>query len=47
MAHRNCFRNANQDLTSGENTRYKKQKTIFKHAINVAENNGRLEKKHN
>lgn len=41
----NVFRNANQNLTSGENTRYKRQKTIFKGAINVAEHGGKLEKR--
>ena len=41
----NVFRKANQNLTSGENTRYTRQKTIFKGAINVAENGGKLIKK--
>jgi hypothetical protein len=41
----NVFRKANQNLTSGENTRYTRQKTIFKGAINVAEHGGKLIKK--
>lgn len=41
----NVFRKANQNLTSGENTRYKRQKTIFKGAIDLAENGGKLIKK--
>jgi hypothetical protein len=41
----NVFRKANQNLTSGENTRYTRQKTIFKGAVNVAENGGKLEKR--
>ncbi len=41
----NVFRKANQNITSGENTRYKRQKTIFKGAVNVAENGGKLIKK--
>ena len=45
MAFTNVFRKANQNITSGENTRYKRQKTIFKGAINVAENGGKLEKR--
>jgi len=45
MPYTNVFRRANQNITSGENTRYKRQKTIFKGAINVAENGGKLEKR--
>ena len=41
----NVCRKANQNLTSGENTRYTRQKTIFKGAINVAEHGGKLIKK--
>ena len=41
----NVFRKANQNLTSGENTRYTRQKTIFKGAVNVAENGGKLIKR--
>lgn len=41
----NVFRKANQNLTSSENTRYKRQKTVFKGAIDVAENGGKLIKK--
>lgn len=44
MSHTNSFRKPNQNLTSSENTRYKRQKTIFKGAVNVAENGGKLEK---
>lgn len=45
MAHRNCFRRPNENITSSENTKHIKQKTIFKGAQNVAENNGRLVKR--
>jgi len=45
MGYTNVFRKANQDLSSGENTRYTRQKTIFKGAINVAENGGKLIKR--
>lgn len=42
MSHKSCFSRANQNITAGENTKYKKQKTIFKGAVNVAEHNGFL-----
>jgi len=41
----NVFRKANQNLSSSENTRYRRQKTVFKGAINVAEHGGKLEKR--
>jgi hypothetical protein len=42
MSHKSCFSRANQNITAGENTKYKKQRTIFKGAVNVAEKNGFL-----
>jgi hypothetical protein len=45
MPYTNVFSKPNQNLSSSENTRYKRQKTIFKGAIDVAEHGGKLIKK--
>jgi hypothetical protein len=45
MANRNCFRKSTVNTTSSDNTKHIKQTTIFRGAVNVAKNNGKLVKK--
>ena len=45
MAFRNCFKNSNEDLNSGQHTNRKKSKTIFNGAVNLAINVGVYHKK--
>lgn len=45
MAFRNCFKNPNEDLNSGQHINRKKAKTIYKGAVNLANNGGVYHKK--
>ena len=45
MAFRNCFKNPNEDLNSGQHISRKKAKTIYKGAVNLATNGGVYHKK--
>jgi len=47
MAFRNCFKNPNEDLNSGQHISRKKAKTIYKGAVNLAKNDGVYHKKTN
>ena len=45
MAYRNCFKNLNDDLNSGQYTSRQKARTIFKASVDLANNGGVYHKK--